>query len=504
MKRLGALALIVMVVSLFAAAPAFADAFNVTSNFGVRVNEKGPCEQIGSITLTPQVTSPNPGFDFWAPGTVITVELLAGATICDAVNQVLNTPGLLPYRVLAEVGDDFFTITNISGSNIITQIRVGDVTQGHAPICFNLVNTPYNSTDPNLQLVQVSYRDNQSNTYSGDTAVATVKPQAHTITVCDKDDIQTAYCGEGNLSCLSDYDTKTGLPQIPLCDPGATPSQDQDQIECGDNFSTVRACLTLSDQANVFGGRDYGFTLSITKAGVGIRDVQVCDGNGACSTVSELALTRFNANGQKINVAGGSATLEQEVDTKKVEFVEALQPGTNFVTFTVAYDSCTVTPGALQANLAVNLDPCGDSFSTASARTVAQLITCGDGMEPVSSFQYLFPYSVEPTGTGWFSGVSFVNLNNSSIDVALQAYEADGDLFTASVSIAPKSLVAVLVQTINWTAQGNDAQFGDERFWLLGSCPAPFSGVLFFGDGNMSMAYIPVLLNDSVLYVPSP
>ena len=506
MKRLGALALIVMVASLFAAAPAFAAAFNVTSNFGVRVNEKGPCEQIGSITLAPDdAVGPPP--DVWGPNVVITVELLAGATICDEVNEQLTTPGGVPYRVLALVGDDFFTVINEGGVPITTQIRIGDVIAGDSPICFNLENTPYNSTDPNLQLVQVSYRDNESNTYSGDTAVATVKPQAHDIEVCDKDDVEDSICGEDNLSCLQDYDPKTGLPQIPICDPGASPTQDQDVVECGDDFSTVRICMTLSDEANVFGGRDYGFDLSIDKDGVGIRDVQVCDRFGACTDIPEGALTRYDEDGDVISVPAPPADLDDMVDTKSVAFVAALQPLTNYVTFTVAYDSCVATPGNLEAELAVNLDPCGDSFSTLSALTVARLITCGDdGMGPVTEFQWVFSYSPIPDNNPWWAGVAVTNLTNSSIDVDLLAYEADGDLFSASVSIPPKNCIPVLVRDINWDAEDNDQTFGDEEFWMVASCPSPFTGLFFFGDSaaGVGMGYIPFLINDSVLSVAPP
>ena len=50
--------------------------------------------------------------------------------------------------------------------------------------------------------------------------------------------------------------------------------------------------------------------------------------------------------------------------------------------------------------------------------------------------------------------------------------------------------------------QDSDADFGDERFCMIAWGANPFSGILFFGDGAMSMAYIPLLLNDSELAVP--
>jgi hypothetical protein len=294
---------------------------------------------------------------------------------------------------------------------------------------------------------------------------------------------------------------------IQLCDPGASPTQEQDVVECGDDYSTVRICMTLSDEANVFGGRDYDFDLSIDKDGVGIRDVQVCDRFGACTDIPEIALTRYDEDGDEITVIVPPADLEDMVDTKSVSFTTALQPLTNYVTFTVAYDSCVATPGDLEAELMVNLDPCGDSFGTLNELTVARLTTCGDdGMGPISEFQWVFSYSPIPDNNPWWAGVAVTNLTNSSIDVDLLAYEADGDLFSASVSIPPKNCIPVLVRDINWDAEDNDQTFGDEEFWMVASSASQFTGLFFFGDSaaGVGMGYIPFLLNDSSLSVAPP
>jgi hypothetical protein len=194
MKKIFAMAVIVMLVAFVAATGALAAAFNVTTESGVRVSEQGTCEQIGSSEME------GGGENVWLAGTIITIELLRGTTICRAIDpEAEGDRG--DYVVEAIPGNDFLTIT------VVTDNFPGPIVYGDEAtrICFDLSGTDYNSTTN--QLVEVTYRDTSNNTYSGDFVVATVKPAAHSVRTCSK--------GEREAADLpGDSDIKTGLPII--------------------------------------------------------------------------------------------------------------------------------------------------------------------------------------------------------------------------------------------------------------------------------------------------
>jgi hypothetical protein len=220
MKKLVLMAFVA--AAILVAGTAFAASFDVTSNYGVRVTEKGTCERIGATTLTS--ADPTDANDIWNPGTVITVELLGQATIC--ANYTYNsryTTGQsgTDYTINAIKGNDYFTITVHTASDPTADSIVFGNT--YTPICFDLSNTLYNSEDPNNQLVKVSYQSTQgsnNDSYSGDNYVATVKPPAHEAAVCSKT-IGTEIENDTNYldhwSSGSPYFTKDGLPTLDMC-----------------------------------------------------------------------------------------------------------------------------------------------------------------------------------------------------------------------------------------------------------------------------------------------
>ena len=184
MKKLSFVALAAVMIVALGTSMAFAAAFNVTSNFGVRVTEQGASERVGSITISGDTATDLFVTDAVTPNlTVITVELLGNATISRtfgadysygglagvAFDPTATAPaegGTLDYSVRAVEGNDYFTITIDTNGVAGDQILVGH--EDISAICFNLIGTVYNASDPARQLVQVSYSNTLSDTFSGD------------------------------------------------------------------------------------------------------------------------------------------------------------------------------------------------------------------------------------------------------------------------------------------------------------------------------------------------
>lgn len=460
MKKTLSCALIILfttLVSLLAVTGALADSFDVTTESGVRVSEDGTCEQIGSSTMGPSA----PG-ESWAAGTVITVELLRGATICNDVDWDAGD-----YIVTAVAGNDFFTI------EVITDGYAGNIVYGDANsrICFDLLGTGYNSTDN--QLVQVTYRDTLNNTYTGDFVVATVKPSAHEIDICTK-------LERNDAMIPGSFDAKTGVPIIKLC---VGDTQSQEEGGCGTSGGVV--CINISDNTNQFDSNTYAFTLATDKPGVGISDVQAWrdDPNLGVTALATTIVERRDSNGAAVT----GAECEDGADTAEIDF-EVVMSGSGSVILQVyvAYDTqAGASPGSLLMDVAFNREPCGDSAGVENL-LVADMVVCGGS---VSSAALLFPYS--PALNGWWAGFSVTNLSNSEVSVALECYEEDGDRYDGSLTIGPNGMYTVNAMNLPVTTSSADAAWGDERFWIKAFGSGAIDGLLFFGNNMEGMGYLP-------------
>lgn len=472
MKRITMLSIAMLFMYAVFTTAAMAASFDVTANYGVRVAEKGVCEQVGAVTLAPQDS------DVWAADTVITVELLAQAMICKDVSQyyALAVSG---YTVVANTGDDFITITIDAVATAAGEtIRFGH--DALSSMCFDLSGTPYNSTDPNLQMVQISFRDDQDNTYSGDTNVATVKPQQHSIAVCTKDDGELVVGANG---WPNDVDVKTGLIQIPLCDPAAG-SQEQG-AECGCDFATEQICIRILDPGNQITNTQYNFTITTAKAGVGISGVAVWTGDPA-AFVGATVTERRDID----EVVITDTTCADYVATKAIDFNAILAgAGTQYIVVDLAYDSCVALPGELIADVSFSREPCGDSYSVTDL-PIANMTSCG--AVSVTTSSAIFPYAPDFASGVWWVGLALTNPNASEITVELDIYEADGDLYKTSVTVPGCGITTQLAGDLNPVSSGSDAEFGDERFWINATSNGSFTGFLMMGDGTQAQGYLPL------------
>jgi len=499
MKKLSFIALASLLIVAVGTGMAFAAAYDVTSNFGVRVTEKGVSEQVGSATLSPLDDIDANAF---TDGQIITVELLGKATISHTIAAnytfgdpdataylagggtqadvdawiLLNAVAEPGYRIVAVKGNDFFTITVYDAGAAAT--GADDIIYGHeeeSQLCFNLEDTIYNSTDPAQQLVKVSYGDNQSNTYSGDSDVATVKPKSVIIETCEKSN------------------------KIEIVD---STSQGPD---CGQYYSGDSLCITFTDTAtgSFPAGINYQMTLGKqdgAKAGVGIGPVSISDSDANLVTI--VSETRYNRTGQEIELADFddiedndytfTATTQLYAATAYIE-VEfqftalASGPDTYTISAPLYEDTCLLTAGNYLVDLQINKIPCGASFGETDI--VAATFVEGIGDEVV------FPYAVAGVGT-WFNGLVITNPSTTSaVTVNFTAREADGDEYTGSVTVeAGEMEVGFAADVMNPTTTGSDETFGDEPYAIYASGTGEFYGFIFIGNGTMAQGYLPILL----------
>jgi len=505
MKRISIIGLAALFIVAFGVGQAFADAYNVTTSSGVRVTEKGTCEQVGATTIQGQ----DGVADVFNANQTITIELLAGATICSNISTYYQFGGINPvaydpttamdpangdYVVVANAGDDFYNIYVLTASAATDQIRVGH--DAASRTCFDLVNTPYISTDPTLQKVEVTYRDDQTpqSTFTGDFVVATVKPKTITVTRCTKTEgSDLSVLGWGSFDAFN----KNGVVLIPLCS-----SAEQDQAQCGLNTAYRQVCIKVSDlTTGAFPAGTHQFTVGKTtgaKVGVGIAGVSMIyvDPTGAESAIATTITKRLKRDGTEITPLP-TADLQDWVDTSQITFTADTQgPGSYYIILSVAFDTCTATTGDWLVDVAGFRIPCGGSF-TETDLVVANFVDC---VGLVSSYQAIFPYAAQQT-LGWYNGVVITNPNNQEITVTFVIYEWDGDEYSASVTVpAHGQVVGEATSVLNPQPVGPESQFGDEPYWMIGSSDLPFYGTLFMGEGIQAFGYIAI--NPSLVAIP--
>lgn len=499
MKRFTLITLAVLFIAALGAGSAFAETYQVTAGYGVRVIEQGSCEQVGSITLEGQTPS-----DLFVNGTTITVELLGGATICRNVgaSYTFGGPGVIPtaintwdpavsapvlgageeYYIEAVTGDDYFIIEIVATSVIGDRVIVGHELESY--LCFNLQGTIYNASDPNLQLVQVSYRDSDENTYSGDSYVATVKPQTISFGICATGKYADVYTRE---IC---YIPGTQAP------------------ECGYDFWSSACLFRFTD--NSVGELDGTYEITVgktagAKAGIGFSDIFIqYAGTGAWIYPNPLTTVRRNSAGVVLDPANYGGFGEPPIEALYAETsqitvqVNLLGPGTYYV-YGQGYayagpGDCPFEPGDWIVDISGRKIPCGHSFSDLD-RVILHTTECNYG-------QYPEPYCMTfPFGAGsWMNGLVLDNPNSHDQVFTALIHEADGDMYTAQATIAAMSMAVDLVEnifTITIPDATDSAPF-DEDYWLqITSDDDPFFGYMFIFDGTMANGYRPICCTPS-------
>jgi len=478
MKRISLIALAAVLIVTLGAGAAFAAAYNVTANFGIRVTEQGASERVGAITLA----GANDGVDVFTvgpPAQAIIGELLGDATISRTFGAAYTWGGALVgtwtpavadrtggapvganYLVVAIAGQDFFSINIVGAANS----GAGDTIRlGHdeeSALCFNLVGTQYTASDPNRQLVLVSYADNLFNTYSGDIFVATVKPRTVTVAICDKTIPGHIIEAEGAF-------------QGPDCG-------------IGDGYNCI---FKFTDNASGALLGDYRFVIGKTtgaKLGVGFDSIVIEKQNGLFWDLIPVTLVA------RTNRLGVTSALLEAYETSRITVDATLTgPGTYRVSAYYEYDTCVpITAGMWTVDIAVNLIPCGASFTQNNFDIIEFFDPAG---LPTSM---VFPYAAASVNGQWFNGLVFTNPLSTPVTISVRIVEADGDVYLGQVTVPGNQMVVGSVaDVVNPVAASGvtDAEFGDESYAIYASSDSgAFYGFLFIGNGAMAQGYLPI------------
>lgn len=466
MKRMLIIALAACFMLAMGTSLAFADSYDVTADYGKRVTEQGTCEEVGAVTITPEV-----GGDSFFANQVITMELLGGLEVCngfyavydmialpgaDAYNAAASSPPTAPgadqFAVRGNYMDDFVTIT--FGPSLTPALALEPIIYGHdAPtqLCVDLSGTLYTASDPLYQTLKATYSSAPgTHTFSGDLEIATVKSRSVTFAVCSKTE-GTNVSADG----YSSMDYKDTVPQIELCYGSYMIGQDQVITDCGEDDAYEEICFKVTDSATgaFVSGQPYQFTVGKTtgaKACVGIEYVEVRYGYGPNIAG---AGTRYNTYG----VPGAWAPIA--TTQMSVPFT-GQGAGSYYIVMGLVYDTCCATPGPYVINISGGQVPCGGSFGFLD-QTVANFVECLSTIE----FSRVIPYGAETATSGWMNGIVFTNPNNFTVTINCAIYEEDGDLYTGTVVVGPMGMVVGLDTAVLMpVTTGADAIFGDESY----------------------------------------
>lgn len=158
----------------------------------------------------------------------------------------------------------------------------------------------------------------------------------------------------------------------------------------------------------------------------------------------------------------------------------------------MTYDLDQVNAGdEVEIKVTLTKVPCGDVISdTFSVGTFGCVV---DGV----SYDMSFPYFTEVTGDSFWDGFAIVNKSATDGTAELTIYEADGDVFTASLDVAAHSmavhntadLLAIATQTVG------SGTLGDARFYMEVSADFNLDGFAMMANPatGESMGYLPRL-----------
>ena len=158
----------------------------------------------------------------------------------------------------------------------------------------------------------------------------------------------------------------------------------------------------------------------------------------------------------------------------------------------LTYDLDEVNAGdEVEIKVTVSKAPCGDiisdTFSVGTFGCVAKGVF----------YDMSFPYFTQVTGDSFWDGFAIVNKSGTDGTADLTIYEADGDVFTASLDVASHSmavhntadLLAIATQTVG------SGTLGDARFYMEVSADFNLDGFAMMANPatGESMGYLPRL-----------
>lgn len=505
------------------------------------IAQAATCEKAGGYTME---------FDAGtaiADGDQITIDLPLNVTLCTDINIMIPwnavvgdtaaayaTEDASSTDLVATTGDVEFYISGDMGSQRVTVDVVGTLDVGTDTGDLFTIKFFDQNTDgvfiegavagvydvsatvaDNTRCINISAYDNETVSDSLDSAgdIYTFIPSnpqvAHVIAstgyslyTCDKTSLNRIVLG-----------TRTGETQ----DSEGSESCDYFDFEstygyCSGSDNGNRLIIAATADMQV---TDYIVTLEVMTDGVYFTDEgldAVSFENTADACADDNAITGDSASGSEISyfdadgdavtpLSTADATNECDVEAanQAVKLVtEAMTPvGANARALLIdvpalTYDLDEVTDGdEVEIKVTVTKAPCGDIITdTFSVGTFGCIPT-------TYSYGMSFPYFTAMTGDSFWDGFAIVNKSGVAGTADLTIYEADGDVFTASVDVDSHSMAVQLTSDLlaSATQVSGSGTLGDARFYMEVSADFNVDGFAMMADPatGESMGYLPRL-----------
>lgn len=364
----------------------------------------------------------------------------------------------------------------------------------------------------NKQLVNVSFDSNDINnndflTFQGQREIAHVMVSSITTAPCNKD-----ACGlidmaqvQGNKACTFDNDNNLGYCAPP---PKTNPSNKiilhtSGAFDINEAYMIEARILVDKNDGNgyLYGDRGVYFSNFGVRAGDYLTQALACVGGN-----QQILVTNYRkSDGTLIRTPGvtmlahnnGCNTILPEAQATYLLTQEAriFRGQTNTYLYidmpTFVYDPSVIERGyKVKIEYSVLKSPCGVFFK--GEHCIGTF-----GCTNIEKTTLLYPYYTSINNVGddqFWDGIAITNIGDSDADATITAFEADGTIGTATITVNKHSVFADVLSNINFVKDPTSpGTFGDDRCYVVVCANFNADGFAMFGDGDKgeSLGYIP-------------
>jgi len=281
------------------------------------------------------------------------------------------------------------------------------------------------------------------------------------------------------------------------------------------NYNSEHPSYLIVEASNNMAITDYIVSLEIMTAGVYFTEDEVelesfpsgkdaCDDDNRIGDLVGIGATYTNADGDDVTPGDGvNPGCEIPVAERAVKLVTSSvlldASGAKALRINVpalVYNLDEVAIGdEVEVKVTLTKAPCGDIIEDTFSLGV---FGCDAGPGGPSS-SMSFPYFTEITGDGYWDGLTIVNKSGTDGTAKLTIYEADGDVFIASIDVAAHSMETMTTAALLPIATQivGSGTMGDARFYMEVTADFDIDGFAMMANSatGESMGYLPRLGN---------
>lgn len=336
-----------------------------------------------------------------------------------------------------------------------------------------------------------------------------VAPEAYTVETC-----KNPNCGNipiGTLavtqqSSSNSCDSFTDEPADGYCKQGTDLHANNDLIiqKSSGSFAIDAYQVTMEILVNGVAGDQGVYFAGNPSSTAGTDKTALC---GETSSSGFTDTTHYNASGAEVST-GSQTNCGVDAANRSVKLVSSGNLGMtgsqNLVKLTLpemiydAVGSQAVTDGdSVTVRVTLDRAPCGNILTT--DHCVGNLVASCPTTPATYSKTITYPYFTEGNTDGFWDGIALTNTTTSAGTVTLTMYEADGDIATATVPVAARSLYVNTIETM--IANGDftlatvvEGTLGNARSYIVAtSNTLSLDGFAMMGNNGtgVSMGYLP-------------